>query len=143
MNLLISKYQHLSETNSNQLNQSIRPQSAKNNHTPTYYYHRYLEQDRNVPLLTHQPQHHFYSSNYNQILPDAFLQNQSTADDYYQHFSPTQPTTSVLTQQHQSLNSNQSITTVTSDTLTHDFSQSTSRNILQRSPYDLSSTGTS
>lgn len=72
MNLLISKSQHLSETDSNQLNQSIRPQSSNNSHTPTYYYHRSLEQDRNVPLLTHQHQHHFYSSNYNQVLPDAF-----------------------------------------------------------------------
>ncbi|CAH1710892.1 unnamed protein product, partial [Aphis gossypii] len=123
MNLLISKYQHLSEIDTNQVYQQ-----PNNSQIPTYH-------------QAHQPQQNLYSSDYNnQILSDAYIQNQSTNFYFHQNFSQTQPTTSSLIQQNQPLQYNQSNTTVTSDTSTHDYSKSTSTNSFQRSPYDLSST---
>ncbi|KAF0750768.1 BESS domain-containing protein [Aphis craccivora] len=86
INLLISKYQQLSQSG---------PQS-NNSGVPRYeYYHRPLEHDDNFSQFIHQSQQLLHTSDYNQIPPNY----RNSSQHYSQHFTGTQPSTSQLFQQ--------------------------------------------
>jgi len=136
INLLLSKYQNLSQSG---------PQSGRQSNTGVQYYqHQTSESDNNFSQFIHQPQQLLPTSDYSQMPPNYM----NSSEHYRQHFTRTQPTTSQIFQPDPQHTYNQSYTIATSGTMGHDQIPQTSTDLLsqpniQSSPQNLASTHTS